>query len=52
VHGLELLEALLDGRLPLVRFEDLGRGELAIVAEQRILRRVPDHAASDPARPR
>jgi hypothetical protein len=46
VHGLDLLEALLDGGLPLVGLEDLGRGEAAIVTEQRVLRRVPDHAAS------
>jgi hypothetical protein len=36
VHGLQLLEALLDLRLPFMGFEDLGRGKVTIVANQRI----------------
>jgi hypothetical protein len=40
-------EALLDGGLALVGLEDLGIGEGSIVAQERILRRAPDHAASD-----
>jgi len=46
VDGLDLLEAFLDGGLSLVRLEDLARGQSFIVRQQRILRRVGDHAAS------
>jgi hypothetical protein len=45
--GFALGEALLDGGLALVGLEDLGIGEGSIVAQERILRRAPDHAASD-----
>ena len=47
VDGLDLFEALLDGRLAFVGLEDLGGGKLAVVANERILPRAPDHAASD-----
>jgi hypothetical protein len=47
VHGFDLLEALFDGRLPLMGLEDLGGAQVAIVADERILPRAPDHAASD-----
>jgi len=46
MHGLDLFEALLDGGLALVGIEDLAGGKVAIVGQQRVLRRVPDHAAS------
>ncbi len=36
VHGLDLLEALLDGRLPFMGLEDLGGGQVTVVAKQRI----------------
>src|SRR5207244_9707318 len=36
VHGLDLLEALLDGRLTFVSLKHLRSGEAAIVAQQRI----------------
>jgi hypothetical protein len=36
VHGFELLEALLDGRLALVSFQYLSGSEVASVGQQRI----------------
>ena len=36
VHGLDLLEALLDGRLAFMGLEDLDGGEVAVVANERI----------------
>ena len=46
MHGLELFEALFDLGLTLVGLQDLGGGEAALVGNQRVLPRVPDHAAS------
>jgi hypothetical protein len=45
VHGLQLLEALLEPRLSLVSFEHLLRSERAVVGNEWVLLRVPDHAA-------
>src|SRR6185312_12863669 len=36
VHGLQLLEALLEPRLSLVGFEDLLRGERAVIGNERV----------------
>jgi len=47
VDGLDLLEALFDGGLSFMGLEDLDGGQGAVVANERILRRAPDHAASD-----
>ncbi len=47
VHGLDLLEALLDGRLSFMCLEDLGGSQVTVVTNERILPRAPDHAASD-----
>jgi hypothetical protein len=46
VDGFHLLEALLDLRLTLVGGEQLGRRQAAVIADERVLFRVPDHAAS------
>ena len=42
VHGLDLLEALLDGGLALVGVEHLGRREAAVVGEQRVVNVIRD----------
>ena len=44
-HALEVPEVFLDGGLALVGVEHVGRLEGAVVGQQRVLRRVPDHAA-------
>jgi hypothetical protein len=36
VHGLDLLETLLDGRLAFMGLEDLDGSEVAVVADERI----------------
>ena len=44
MHGLQSLEALLDGGLTFVRLQDLLCGQGSIIADEGVLPRVRDHA--------